>query len=336
MSESLHIQKPYVIFLGDAGDDLAAKVGAGIAVWRPQDVIGQIRLADCRAHLNLPSLSPQQAHAAGAKTLVIGVANRGGRIATEWLDSLLEALRCGLDIASGLHHRLSEVEVLKRAADKYQRRLIDVRVPQQDYPVGSGLCGSGKRLLTVGTDCSVGKMFTALAIEKEMQRRGMQADFRATGQTGILINGNGVPLDAVVADFISGAIESLCPHNSDQHWDIVEGQGSLWHPSFAGVSLGLLHGSRAEYLILCHEPTRTHMRGLPHCPIADIATTIEANEWLGRRTNANCRVVGLSINTAALDASEARRVLQSLSQTHNLPATDPYRFGSEPLVDALL
>ena len=330
------ITKPYVIFLGDAPDDLSAKVGDGIAKWRADDVVGQICLPDCKADLGLAKINIAEAVQAGAKTLVIGVANRGGIISEAWLDILLQALDSGLDIASGLHNRLSDIAVLVEKATACGRRLLDVRVPQETYPIGGALAEGGRRVLTVGTDCSVGKMFTSLAIERSMRDRGISADFRATGQTGILITGSGVPLDAVVADFMSGAVETLSPKAEDSHWDIIEGQGSLWHPSFSGVSLGLLHGARADSLILCHEPKREHMRGLPHYPIADIAATIEANELLGKRTHADCKVVGISVNSSAMDDGEAQAYLLDLESRYNLPATDAYRFGADKLVDALL
>ena len=127
-------------------------------------------------------------------------------------------------------------------------------------------------LLTVGTDCSIGKMYTALALERSMRKRGLAADFRATGQTGILIANGGIPVDAVIADFISGAAELISPARNDGGWDLIEGQGSLFHASYAGVSLGLLHGSQPDALVMCHEPTRTHMRGLPDAPLPDIKT----------------------------------------------------------------
>ena len=149
------------------------------------------------------------------------------------------------------------------AAQVNGRTLHDVRVPTVAYPIANGVKRSGKRVLAVGTDCSVGKMYTALALDAAMQERGMKSSFRATGQTGILITGAGVPLDAVIADFMAGAIEYLTPDNDDDHWDIIEGQGSLFHVSYSGVTLALIHGGQPDALILCHEPTRTHMRGLP-------------------------------------------------------------------------
>lgn len=330
-----NIQKPYLLFLGDAPDALAAKTARGIHDFRPDDCVGQLRLADCKADLGLADLTVQGAYAKGARTLVIGVANRGGKIADAWMAILLEALETGFDLAAGLHSRLADVPALKAAAQRLGRQLHDVRHPTGALEVGTGLPRSGKRLLGVGTDCSCGKMYTAMCLESEMRGLGMKATFRATGQTGILITGQGISVDAVVADFISGAVETLAPANDADHWDIIEGQGSLFHPSFAGVSTGLLHGAQADALVLCHEPTRTHMRGLLHFPIPDITECMDQNLRVARLTNPDARFVGLSINTMALDEAAAKACLADLEQAHGLPATDPFRFGVTAIIDAL-
>ena len=264
----MEIEHPYLLFLGDAADHLAAKTAQGVKDWRPEWCLGQLRMKGCNADLGLPDLSLEEAYEQGARTLVVGVANRGGVISEAWTTLLERALQMGYDLAAGLHQRLADVPRLSDAAADGGRRLHDVRHPSQNFAVGSGRKRPGKRLLAVGTDCSVGKMYSTLALERDMRARGMKADFRATGQTGILIAGSGVSIDAVVADFISGAVESLSPDNEPDHWDVIEGQGSLFHASYAGVSLGLLHGAQADALVLCHEPTRGHMRGLPdylHC-----------------------------------------------------------------------
>ncbi len=331
----MHIAKPYLLFLGDAPDALAAKTAAGVAHWRRDDCLGQLSLPGCQADLGLPELSLAEATAQGAKTLIVGVANRGGVIGATWREVFLAAIAQGLDIASGLHQRLGAVPGLAEAAASGGRQLFDVRHPQEDFAVGSGAERPGLRLLTVGTDCSVGKMYTSLALEAEMQRRGFKATFRATGQTGIFIAGSGVSVDAVVADFISGAAEMLTPANDPDHWDIVEGQGSLFHASFAGVSLGLLHGSRPDALVMCHEPTRRHMRGLPHYPLPSLEDCIAANEAAAKLTNPKVRTLGLSINTAALGDGEARELLQDCSYRLGLPCVDPVRTGVAPLVEAL-
>ncbi|HDO51642.1 MAG TPA: DUF1611 domain-containing protein, partial [Rhizobiales bacterium] len=266
----MKLKKPYLLFLGDAGDQLAAKTAQGIRDWRPDNCVGQLRLEGCNADIGLKDMTIDEAREAGARTLVAGVANRGGLISKAWAAKLHEALEGGLDLAAGLHNRLIDVPELREAAENFGRNIFDVRHPAETFPVGSGEKRAGKRLLPVGTDCSCGKMYTALAIEREMLKQGRKATFRATGQTGILITGEGVSVDAVVADFISGAIEVIAPANEPDHWDIVEGQGSLFHASYAGVSTGLLHGAQADALVLCHEPTRTHMRGLPHYPLPEL------------------------------------------------------------------
>jgi len=329
------LRTPYLLFLGDAPDQLAAKTAAGVAHWRPDWCVGQFRLPGCKADLGLPDLSIEDAAAKGAKTLIVGVANRGGVVGEEWVPMLARALELGMDIASGLHQRLAEIPALRHAAERHGRLLADVRHPTRGFEVANGRPRSGRRLLTVGTDCSIGKMYTALAIEKEMRRRGWKADFRATGQTGILIAGEGVSVDAVVADFISGAVESLSPANDPDHWDLIEGQGSLFHCSFAGVSLGLLHGAQPHALVMCHEPTRTHMRGLPHYKLPSLRECIDANVAAARLTSPDAACVGIAINTSALDASQADSVMKQTADAFGLPCVDPVRTGVAALVDRL-
>ena len=332
----MNIQTPYLLFLGDAADPLAAKVAQGICDWRPDSAVGQLRMPGCNADLGLQDMTIAQAVAAGAKTLVIGVANRGGVISDAWVAILRDALAQGLDVAAGLHERLADVPGLKEEADRLGRTLFDVRHPTQSFDVGAGVKRSGKRLLPVGTDCSCGKMYAALAIEKAMRSRGINADFRATGQTGILITGAGVCVDAVVADFISGAVEWLSPANEDDHWDIVEGQGSLFHPSFAGVTTGLIHGSQPDALVLCHEPTRTHMRGLPSFPIPDLRECIDASLRVAYLTNPHAEFVGVAVNTSRLGEPEADDYLKRTEQELGLVTVDPLRNGVERIIDQMV
>lgn len=329
------IQHPYLMFLGDAPDQLAAKTANGVAQWRRDWCVGQLRLEGCKADLKLPDMTLEEAAGKGVKTLIIGVANRGGRIAPHWQETILRALDLGMDIASGLHNKVAALPAVAQKAKDLGRNLFDVRHPAQDFDVGSGAPRTGKRLLTVGTDCSVGKMFTSLALEKEMRARGWKADFRATGQTGIFIAGSGVSVDAVISDFISGATEWLSPANDEDHWDLIEGQGSLFHASFAGVSMGLLHGAQADALVMCHEPGRPHMRGLPHYKLPDIADCIALNERCARLTNPNARVIGLACNTSALSEEEMKRTLGDLSDTYGMPAVDPVRTGVAAIADRL-
>ncbi|MDA7946796.1 MAG: DUF1611 domain-containing protein [Hyphomicrobiaceae bacterium] len=332
----MKIKKPYLLFLGDAADQLAAKTAIGIRDWRPDDCVGQFRMDDCKADAGLEDMTIKQAVDAGAKTLVAGVANRGGIISDAWVAVLKDALNAGLDLAAGLHNKLADVPALQRTAKRKKRQIFDVRHPSETYPVANGEKRSGKRLLPVGTDCSCGKMYTALAIEKEMLEREMKATFRATGQTGILITGEGVSVDAVVADFISGAIETISPANDPDHWDIIEGQGSLFHASYAGVSTGLLHGAQPDALVLCHEPTRTHMRGLPHYPLPGLEDCMEANLQVASLTNPDVKFVGVSVDTSRLGEDEAFAFLAQISTRLGLPAVDPVRTGVDVIVDGLI
>lgn len=329
------IEHPYLLFLGDAPDQLAAKTAQGVKDWRPEWCLGQLRLPGCQADLGLPDLSLEEAAEQGAKTLVVGVANRGGFISEEWTDLLEKAIETGYDLAAGLHSRLVDVPRLRGAAEAHYKSLYDVRHPNRDFDVASGKKRSGKRLLTVGTDCSVGKMYTSLAIEKEMRDRGMAADFRATGQTGILIAGDGVSVDAVVADFISGAVEWLSPDNDPEHWDLIEGQGSLFHASYAGVSLGLLHGAQPDALVLCHEPTRPHMRGLPDYAVPPLADCMQRNLEAARLTSPDAAFAGIAINTSGLPEDEARQLLDETADATGLPSVDPLRNGVAPIVDRI-
>ncbi len=330
------IASPYLLFLGDAPDALAAKVAQGIRDWRPDAALGQLRMEGCKADMGLPDMTIPEAVASGVRTLVIGVANRGGVISPAWLSILEAALAAGLDLASGLHNRLSDEPTLVAAAMAHGRRLHDVRVPDRAYPIASGKRRSGRRCLAVGTDCSVGKMYTALAMEKVMRERGIPATFRATGQTGILVTGNGVPLDAVVADFMAGSIEWLTPDADPDHWDLIEGQGSLFHASYSGVTLALIHGGQADALILCHEPTRPHMRGLPDYRPPTLEALRDLSLTMARMVNPDVSVVGISVNTAALHPEAATEYLEAVERRMGLPTVDPLRQGAGRLVDALL
>jgi D-glutamate N-acetyltransferase len=327
---------PYLMFLGDAPDQLAAKTAAGVAFWRPEACLGQLRLPGCRADLHLPDMTIEEAANSGVKTVIVGTTNRGGVLGEGWEPLLVLALELGMDLASGLHHRLADIPILRDTAARCGRQIADVRHPTREFHVGNGIKRPGKRLLTVGTDCSIGKMFTALAIDSELRKRGVSSDFRATGQTGILIAGDGVSIDAVVSDFVAGAVEWLCPANDPGHWDIIEGQGSLFHASYAGVSLGLIHGAQPDALVVCHEPTRPHMRGLPTYKLPDLKLCIDRNIEAAQLTNPAVRCVGLSINTSGLAPDAARDYLRQTGERLELPCVDPVRDGVGPIVDRLM
>ena len=329
------VKSPYLMFLGDAADELAAKVAMGVHYWRPDWCVGQLRLGNCIADLGLPDMYIKDAVSAGCRTMVIGVANRGGVIPETWIQTIIEALESKLDVASGLHNRLVDIPAVAEAARVNDCKLIDVRHPDRVFTVANGVKRTGKRLLTVGTDVSVGKMFTSLAIEREMLARKFKAKFVATGQTGIFIAGDGVAVDAVISDFISGATEWLSPSKQSDHWDIIEGQGSLFHTSYSGVTLGLIHGSQPDALVLCHDTERSEMRGLPGRTPPDLTECIEANEWAARIVNPKARVIGVSLNTKSMEQDEAERYIADTENSLGLPVCDPVRSSIGPIVDKL-
>lgn len=332
----LSFLSPYLLFLGDTTEPGFAKTAFGLRDWAREKCVGEFALPGASVSAGLPQLRPGDAGRLGAKSLVIGVANVGGIIGPAWIPALLEAIAAGLDIVSGLHARLDDVPELVAAARKHGRRLIDIRRPPDGIPVGTGRKRTGKRLLTVGTDCVVGKKYSALTIAGSLRARGIDAHFRATGQTGIMIDGGGIPIDAVVSDFVSGAAEMLSPDADQTHWDVIEGQGSLFHPSFAAVSLGLLHGSQPDVVIVCHDPARLEMLGRSGFAVPTIEETIALNLELGRRTNPSIRCGGVSLNTAALPALEAERLIARESDRLGCPVADPLRGGRplETLIDA--
>lgn len=329
------VHPPYLLYLGAATEPLSAKTARGIAFWRPNDALGQYRGSPATVDLGLKDLDFTEAAMLGARTLVIGVTNAGGVMSAEMVRDIVCALEAGLDVASGLHERLSEQPAVRDAADRLGRALWDVRVPPRGLTVGTGLKRAGRRLLTVGSDCSVGKMYTTLAIERELKARGATADFRATGQTGILIAGNGMPVDAVVADFISGSVEQLSPARRDGGWDLIEGQGSLFHPAFAGVSLGLLHGAQPDALVLCHEAGRVRIRHTAGHIVPDLGVLCERNLEAARLTNPDVVAVGMALNTSALSPDAARRACAEAEEALGLPCQDPVSMGVARIVDCL-
>jgi uncharacterized NAD-dependent epimerase/dehydratase family protein len=330
---TVQLRAPYLILIGDITDATYAKTGLGIVHWRPDLVAGQLRFPGCEADLGVPDLSIPEAVEAGVKSLVIGVAPIGGVVPESWWTSIEEAARAGMDIVCGLHFKLADFPAVAAAAEASGARLIDVRNPPPKLPVGTGVKRSGKRVLMVGTDCAIGKKYSALALNQAMQEAGMNCTFRATGQTGIMLAGEGLPIDAVVADFISGAAELISPDNDDDHWDVIEGQGSLFHPGYSGVSLGLLHGSQPDAFVVCHDATRTVISGWEHYALPSIRDCIDQHVLMGQRTNANIRCVGISVNTSSLPAQERKNYLASLSEKTGLPCVDPLIEGCGAIVD---
>jgi uncharacterized NAD-dependent epimerase/dehydratase family protein len=326
------LKAPYLILIGEEDDPTYAKTGFGIVQWRPDIVAGQLRFPGCTVDLGVPDMTVKEAARQGVGSLVIGVAPVGGAVPQQWWDLMEEAAWAGLDVVCGLHLKLAEHPAIVAAAGKSGARLIDVRVPPPGLPVGTGIKRRGKRVLMVGSDCAIGKKYSALALDQAMREVGMNSTFRATGQTGIMIAGEGIPIDAVVADFVSGAAEVLSPDNDDDHWDVIEGQGSLFHPGYSAVSLGLLHGSQPDAFVVCHDATRTTVSGWEHYDLPSIEECIETHLRMGRRTNPEIRCVGISVNTSALSKEERTTHLAELSAKTGLPCVDPLIDGCGEIV----
>ncbi len=316
------IASPYLLFIGDATDQLSIKMARGVADWRPELCIAEYAVSGCTVSTGIEQLNIKQAAEQGAKSFILGFANSGGVLDKKWLPYILEAMDNGMDIVSGLHDKLTDFPEIVAKAVQTNQQLLDIRHPKAEFITGTGVKRSGKRLLTVGTDCSVGKMYTSLSLEKSMKKHNFNVDFRATGQCGILIAGTGVAIDCVISDFLSGASESLSPANESEHWDIIEGQGSLSHPAFAGVSLGLLHGSQPDALVICHDLNRSHMRGLPTSQFPSIEATIALNLQAAKLTNPKAKVVGITVNTSSVSIEEGQQICAKLSKEFSLPCVD--------------
>lgn len=336
MSNKIELRAPYLLFIGDMQDRTYAKTALGLVHWRRELIVGQLRLSHSAVDLDVPDMDIDAAVEAGAKSLLIGVATIGGIIPEPWWRVIQSAAQSGLDIVSGLHGRLADNQELADAAASSGARLIDVRTPPQSLPVGTGKKRSGKRVLTVGTDCAIGKKYSALSLTDALQAIGAKSTFRATGQTGIMIAGDGIPIDAVVSDFVSGAAELLSPDNDADHWDVIEGQGSLFHPGYSGVSLGLLHGSQPDAIVVCHDATRTAMSGWPDFALPGVSECLALNVTLGRRTNPDILCAGVCVNTSELSSEQREKYLQELSAEVELPCVDPVIDGCAPIARLLM
>lgn len=333
---TVNLRKPYLLFLGEETNPLKAKTAYGLRDWAAHDCVGQMRMSGGTVELGLAELAPADAAARGARSLVIGVTPLGGRIPAHWAATLVAAAEAGLDIVSGLHTPLESVPGLARAAANAGVRLIDVRRPPVDLPRATGKRRSGKRVAMVGTDCALGKKYTALALARAMREQGVDADFRATGQTGVMIAGAGIAVDAVIADFIAGAAECISPDAAPDHWDLIEGQGSLYHPAYAGVTLGLLHGSQPDALILCHDPLRSSIVSWPDYPLPSLADAERLYLHMARMTNPDARLAGVSLNTSSLDEAAAQEALARAERELGVPAFDPMRTPLQAAVAAIL
>lgn len=332
----LALRAPYLLYLGGARHITDAKTACGLRDWCPEKVLGEWSLPDAAVTVGVPRWSPGEAARRGAGSLVIGVASVGGTLPESWLPDLLAAIDAGLDIVSGMHTRLSAFPVLTAAARQRGVRLLDVRHSDRTFPAGTGRKRTGLRIATVGTDCALGKKYTALALARALAARGQKATFRATGQTGIMIAGAGIAIDAVVADFLAGAAEQLSPDNEADHYDVIEGQGSLFHPAYAGVTLGLLHGSQPDWIVLCHDAARVHIEHRPDFPIPPLADAAAQYLQAARVTNRTVRLAGVSVNSSSLSDDAWAAYRERVAWEVGVPVCDPLRGGVDPIVFRVL
>ncbi len=273
-------------------------------------------------------------------SLLIGIAPIGGALPESWRWQLLTAINAGLDIISGLHFFISDDEELRAAAKKRGVTIWDVRRPPDNNRVAQFLPHrpGSHTILMVGSDCAVGKMTVALELDREASNRGLSSAFVATGQTGIMISGTGLPVDRIISDFIAGMVEQMVLDFTNEHdWVFVEGQGALNHPGYSPVTLGLIHGSMPDAMIFCHKPGTTEIEGYQHCLFPPMNRMIQLNEdpvsWV--RPERPCKVVGLALMTLHLGEQEARDAVKQVEDETGLPATDVLRFGAGILMDAL-
>ena len=275
------------------------------------------------------------AEAPTATELVIGIAPPGGRVPPGWRPVLLDAIGRGMRIVSGLHEFLSEDPQLADAAAKAGVEIVDVRKnDERDVSSRLGLREDRLRLLTIGQDCSVGKMLAAVELTQALVAKGHDAAFLATGQTGIMIEGDGCPIDRVISDFVNGAVEKLVKRKQDHEILVVEGQASITHPRYSSVSLGLLHGAAPHGMILVYEAGRVHHMGMPHEPLPALERVVAAYEQMASFVGGG-RVIGVAINSRLVEPAEAAAERRRVSQALGLPACDPIRDGCDDLVAAV-
>jgi uncharacterized NAD-dependent epimerase/dehydratase family protein len=324
-------------------DPYDAKAAVGLIRYRGDEVVGlldsQFAGRDVGKVLGVGAGLPVVADVASARSLdpqtfVIGIAPRGGALPSEWRRHILDALEAGLDVVSGLHDFLGEDAEFAAAAERNWRRIYDVRRPPEHVPIGTNRAAelAGTRVLTVGTDCNIGKMHASLELAVELAQRGRDVDFVATGQIGIMISGRGVPVDHVLSDFVSGAVEQELMEHGGHELSLVEGQGALTHPGFSAVTLGIMHGSAPDAMVLCHNPCRTVQRGGGAVP--PLPELISLHEAACRHVYPS-QVVAVSLNCAELDEAAAREAVECTAGETALPTTDPVRFGAGPLADAV-
>lgn len=324
-------------------EPVAAKTAVCVLRYRPRDVVAIFdrgrRGATSAELLGVGGKTPiigDLGHARAANTLMIGIAPPGGRIPDAWREVLLDAIDRGMKIVSGLHQFLGDDPELAAAAERRGVAICDVRKnSERDVASRASFQQQCLRVLTVGQDCSIGKMVTAVELTRALRLRGQDAKFIATGQTGVMVEGEGCTIDSVVSDFVSGAVEKLVL--AHQHHDVLvlEGQATISHPRYSCVATGLLHGARPQAMVMVYEPGRATFGGLDHVPLTPLPRLIEAYEGLAALA-APSRVVALAMNGRKLTATQAAEERRLARDTYGLPVADPIRDGCDELLDAIL
>jgi uncharacterized NAD-dependent epimerase/dehydratase family protein len=325
---------------GRSDDPHFGKTARGVLRYRPQDVVAVLDSSRAGTELEGKPVvgSVEDALRYAPTVALVGVATQGGRFPPAWRELLQDSIRAGLDVESGLHEFISDDPDLAALARAHGVELRDLRKPPPglNVPTGANLTHDATTILTVGSDCAIGKMTVSLELDREARRRGVRSEFVPTGQTGIAIAGWGMSVDAVVADFIAGAAERLVLDGVERGGEVlfVEGQGSLLHPAYSGVTLGLLHGSAPHAYVLCHMAGERVVDGDARFPIPPLSQLVDLHErisLLPRRAT----VAAIALNTRLLDDEAARRAVAETEAETGLPADDPVRFGAAKLVDAL-
>ncbi len=327
-------------------DVFNAKTTAGLLRYCPEEVVAVLDRKNAGKDLEqflgvgkgVPIIdSIEAAKAFKPNILAIGVALPGGAVPDAWRRIIIGALKSGMDILNGLHTILSEDPELAECAAQAGQTITDVRKAPPGLTVGKAkaLTTRGKRILTIGTDCNLGKRVTALELVREMKSRGINAESVPTGQTGVMINGSGVIVDSVISDFVSGAVEGAILEKKDADYIVIEGQGSLLHPSYSAVTLGLMHGSLPDYMILCHTPLRETMRSTDNIPMPSLSQMIFLSEALIKPLNPQSKVIGVSLNCHGWNDEQARAAREEAAEETGLVVVDAIRTGTADLVAAI-
>jgi uncharacterized NAD-dependent epimerase/dehydratase family protein len=335
-------EKRYLVLAeGKSGDPHYGKTMRGVVAYSPHPTVAILdseRVGE--SYEGIPIVGTvEEAVAFEPSTALVGVATQGGRFPPAWRELLKQSIEAGLDVENGLHEFLGDDEELAALAREHGVELRDLRKPPPDLsvPTGENLQVPATIVLTVGSDCAIGKKTVAIELDREARERGFESVFVPTGQTGIAIAGWGIAVDAVVSDFLAGAAEWLVIEGAQRGGKLlfVEGQGSLVHPAYSGVTLGLMHGSAPHAYVLCHRAHATEVEGYPGYPLPSLAELIELHQRASLSLRP-ARVAGIALNTRGLDEDEARAAVIEAAEETGLPADDPVRFGAGTLLDAIL